>query len=96
MNFVIVNDIRQPIDTKVQGGPWLHHATINRGFKEYIIFRSIPTGKIYLEEVEQHMATLVLKQIEDDNEWSDLFMFARAAGLLDIMNQNLKVSPGPT
>lgn len=95
MNFVILNDIRQPIDTKVPGGPWVHHATVRRGFKEYIIFRSIKTNKVFLEEVEQHMATLKLNQIADDAEWNDLYFFALGAGLLDIVNTNLKVSSGP-
>lgn len=93
MNYIIVNDIRQPIPI-ADGGPWIHHATIKRGLKEYIIFRHKPTGKVYLEQVESHRATLVLQKIEDDREWADLYSFARAAGLLDAMNEEIKVAIG--
>lgn len=100
MNFIIVNDIRQPMDEKSMGsnpaGPsrWTHHATIKRGFKEYIIFRHNPTGKIYLEEVETHRATLILKLIEDEQEWQDLHQFAKSAGLLAVIGTETKTSNG--
>lgn len=73
-------------------GPWIHHATIKRGFKEYIVFRHGPSGKIYLEEVEQQRATLVLKQVEDLNEWKDLYNFALAAGLLQVLGPEVKIA----
>lgn len=91
MNFIIVNDIRQTMDLQLPYGPWVHHATIKRGFKEYIVFRQKSSGKIYLEEVEQQRATLVLKQIEDQNEWNDLYSFCMNAGLLLVMNDTVKI-----
>lgn len=91
MNFVIINDIRQAMDNKLPHGPWIHHATIKRGFKEYIVFRHQRTGKVYLEEVEQQRATLVLKQIEDQNEWDDLYSFCLNAGLLLVADDKIKI-----
>lgn len=91
MNFIIINDIRQIMDKKLPHGPWIHHATIKRGFKEYIVFRHQGTGKVYLEEVEQQRATLVLKQIEDQNEWDDLYSFCLNAGLLLVADDKIKI-----
>ena len=87
MNIVILNDIQQPMDHKLPFGPWIHHATLRRGFKEYICFRQALTNKFYIEEVEQHRATLVLNKIEDDNEWNDLCSFCKDAGLLNIAGE---------
>ena len=92
MNFIIVNDIRQPMPDHLHNGPWIHHATIKRGLKEYIVFRHGPSGRIFLEEVEQHRATLVLNQIKDNQEWKDLYNFALNAGLLVAMGPEVKVA----
>jgi len=92
MNFIIINDIRQKLPDHLHNGPWIHHATIKRGLKEYIVFRNQASGKIYLEEVEQHRATLVLQEIKDDQEWKDLYHFARNAGLLAATGPEIKVA----
>ncbi len=92
MDFIIINDVRQKMSSNLPNGPWIHHATIRRGFKEYIIFRHSPSGKIYLEEVEQQRATLILKQIEDINEWKDLYAFSLAAGILQVLGPEVKVA----
>ena len=103
MNFIIVNDIRQEINIPSgmsigeafgirQPDKWIHHATIKRGFKEYIVFRNQRTGQIYLEEVEQHRATLVLHKIQDDNEWQDLHDFCKATGVLNVIDAGTKVA----
>ena len=84
-DFTIINDICQPIpQIRFDDGPAVHHATIVRGLKEYIVFRQATSNKIYIEEVERHRATFNLKRIEDDQEWAAIAAFANAAGLLDI------------
>lgn len=94
MNFVIINDVRQPMPDHLHNGPWIHHATVKRGPKEYIIFRHQASGKIFLEEVEQQRATLVLQFIKDNQEWKDLYDFALNAGLLAVMGPEVKVANG--
>lgn len=92
MDFVIINDVRQRMALDDPNGPWIHHATVMRGFKEYIIFRHKLTGKVYLEQVESHRASLVLQLIEDSQEWQDLHDFAKNAGLLSIAGEEIKVA----
>lgn len=92
MNTVIVNDVQQYMDKSLPFGPWIHHATLKRGFKEYVVFRNALSNQVYIEEVEQHRATLILQKIEDDQEWQDLVSFAKAAGLLEI-GKEVKVGP---
>tara|TARA_Y100000034_G_C6740581_1_gene328626 strand:+ start:184 stop:480 length:297 start_codon:yes stop_codon:yes gene_type:complete len=85
LGYVILNDICQPIpQMQFEDGPAIHHATIKRRQKEYIVFRQASSNKIYIEEVERHRATFVLRKIEDDKEWADIMRFCEAAGLLDI------------
>ena len=80
--FLIVNDIQQMLPPKIfGGGPWLHIATIVRGFKEYCCFKHMPTDKIYIEEVDSSSPTL-FKQIKDKNEWNDLYGFLQQKGIL--------------
>jgi hypothetical protein len=84
-DFVILNDVCQPLqEVRFPDGPAIHHATIKRGLKEYIVFRQASSNKIYIEEVERHRATFVLKRIEDDAEWADIARFAEAAGLTNM------------
>tara|TARA_Y100001938_G_C8031568_1_gene400935 strand:+ start:810 stop:1106 length:297 start_codon:yes stop_codon:yes gene_type:complete len=85
LGFVIINDICQPAKgIRFVDGPAVHHATIKRGVKEYIVFRQQSSNKFYIEEVERNRVTLALKKIEDDEEWRDIAAFCKAAGLLDI------------
>ena len=74
-----------------KNGPWIHHATIKRGVKEYVVFRHQPSQKIYIEEVEGHRATFELKQIDDDEEWTDLYHFCTAAGLMEASSSKNEV-----
>ena len=81
-NFVIVNDVIQKLPPTIfGGGPWLHIATIVRGFKEYCCFRHVPSDKVYIEEVDPTSAIL-FKQIEDVNEWNDLRQHLEQKGIL--------------
>lgn len=87
-NFVIVNDICQLIPQILfEDGAAVHHATIKRGLKEYIVFRQASSNKIYIEEVERNRAKFVLKRINDDKEWQEIALFCRDAGLLDISSE---------
>lgn len=80
--FIIVNDIQQVLPQKIfGGGPWLHIATVVRGFKEYCCFKHIPSDKVYIEEVDPHSPTL-FKQIKDMNEWNDLRQHLEQKGIL--------------
>lgn len=89
-DFVIINDVRQKLPGDLPGGPWIHHATVRRRFKEYIIFRNGLTGEIYLEQLIPDMVNVYLQKIEDINEWKDLYLFAKHAGLLDVISTETK------
>lgn len=93
MYFVILNDVRQalPLPNGKFSPRFIHHATIRRGFKEYIIFRDKQTNEVYLEEVERHKATFTLNEIKDEQEWQDLKDFAEAAGFLQVVAKEMKV-----
>lgn len=80
--FIITNDIQQVLPRTIfKNGPWLHLATIVRGFKEYCCFKHIPSDKVYIEQVDPTEATL-FKHIQDYNEWNDLRMFLQQRGIL--------------
>jgi len=80
--FILVNDIQQPLPKEIfGGGPWLHIATVVRGFKEYCCIKHVPTNKIYIEEVDPTSQTL-FKHIADQSEWSDLYGFLQQKGIL--------------
>lgn len=82
--FAIISDVCQPLpEVRFSDGPAIHHATIKRGMKEYVVFRQASSNKIYIEEVEAHRATFVLKRIEDEEEFKEISAFCEAAGLLD-------------
>lgn len=83
-SFTVVNDIVQPLDTKVfRGGPWVHLATITRGMKEYMAFKHVRGRQTWIEEVDPTTPGL-MKKIEDENEWRDLVAFLTAARLLEV------------
>ena len=72
------------------GGPWLHLATVVRGFKEYICFKHVPTDAVYIEEVDPKEPTL-FKKIQDDLEFNDLKDFLMSHGVLSIgINKEFK------
>jgi|14_taG_2_1085336.scaffolds.fasta_scaffold00703_5 hypothetical protein len=84
-SFVIVNDVCQPLPAvKFAEGAAVHHATIKRGFDEYVVFSNPQTNQVYIEKVENNRAKFNLVQITDDSEWQDLTSFCIAAGLMDI------------
>lgn len=92
-NFIIVNDIQQQFPTNIfGGGPWLHIATVVRGFKEYCCFKHMPSDVVYIEEVDSTSPTL-FKKIKDENEWNDLRCFLEQRGILAYgVNKEIKVA----
>lgn len=85
--FVIVSDVVQEVPGLAIGPnaePVVHHATIKRRDKEYVLLRAKKSNKIYVEEVERNRATFVLKEIKSDAEWADVVRFCDAAGLLSM------------
>ena len=93
IKFVLVNDIQQILPATIfGGGPWIHLATVVRGFKEYICFKHQITRKVYVEEVDPTSPTL-FKTIHDENEWNDLCQFLKANGIISIgVNQEIKIA----
>lgn len=91
LEFTIVNDVQQLLPPHLPGGPWVHHATIVRRNKEYLVFRHGFSNVMYIEEVAQHQVNIILKKIEDNNEWEAIYQFANDAGLLHI-GQDMKIS----
>jgi hypothetical protein len=84
-NFVIVSDICQPIEAiKFAEGYAIHHATIKRGLDEYIVFSNPGTNAVYIEKVERKRAKFALKQILDENEWTDITAFCISTGMMDM------------
>lgn len=92
-DFIIVNDVQQVFPPKVfRNGPWLHIATVVRGFKEYCCFKHVPSDKVYIEEVDPTSQTL-FKQIADHNEWNDLRSFLEQKGILAYaVNKEMKIA----
>ena len=92
--FTIVRDVIQALDPKVfQGGPWIHLATITRGFKEYMAFKHKTSRNVWVEEVDSTTPGL-LKKITDDNEWDDIISFLTAGRLLEVGNRReMKFKP---
>jgi hypothetical protein len=80
--FIVVNDIRQPLNPqKFAGGPWLHIATVVRGLKEYMCFKhDIPGGATYIEEFDSSSGQF--KRIDSEAEYQDLYQFLWSKGLL--------------
>lgn len=89
MNFVILNDVRQKIPCH---SDCIHHATIRRGFKEYVVYRHKGHNTLYFEEVAANVVNWELKLIEDDDEWLDLVAFCKAAKLLEIGEAKVAVA----
>lgn len=82
-DFILVSDVRQDLDPVIfRGGPWIHLATVKRGFDEYVCFtHKYRTKATYIEKVDVHEPG-VFKQIEDQNLWVDLWNFLDHKGCL--------------
>lgn len=82
---ILVNDAIQVLPPNVfQGGPWIHLATVVRGFKEYMAFRHSKNGhQVYIEEVDPTEPGL-LKFISDENEFRDIEGFLHSCGILSV------------
>jgi len=84
--FVLVSDVIQEIPGLRFGNPperVIHHATVRRGNKEYLVMASGTSNQLYLNEVERRRATFKLKRIEDDMEYNELVEFLKAAGVFN-------------
>jgi len=98
LTFEMLNDVRQPMrfgTLQVFGGPFEHMASVKRNFsggsKEYVCFRDLSDGKVYMEEVDVHDSQL-FKRIADDKEWADLYRFLDEKGIFKVYG-NQKRSP---
>ncbi len=84
--FVVVNDVRQPLltlsNTKT-GKPYIHLATVRRGFREYMAYCDEDANKAWIEIVDPK-ETYLLKRIADDNEFADIEAFLHSKALLEI------------
>ena len=81
-NFVLVSKTRQLLPSPpFVGGPWVHMATVVRGFKEYCAFVHQPTNKLYIECVDPSDPNLFVS-IQDDVEWADLYRFLLDQGAI--------------
>lgn len=87
-NFIIVNDVIQPMKRSLPNGPWMHHATIQRGLDEYILFRQVNTNKMFLEKVVRNQVNIYLEYIDDEMEWQELFTFCKEAGLFSAASKS--------
>ncbi len=82
--FLITNDIVQPLNPAIfTNGPWIHIATISRGFKEYMAFRKANENHVFVEEVDNTHPGL-LKKIQNEAEWEDVIAFCMETGLLRV------------
>jgi hypothetical protein len=84
-DFILVTDVRQELPAKVfAGGPWIHLATVKRGFKEYVCFtHKFRHNKTYIEEIDIHNRDVFIR-IEEDNLWKDLYHFLLDRGCLTV------------
>ena len=91
--FILINDVQQILDPRTfGGGPWLHLASVVRGFKEYMCFKHTPTDTIYIEELDASSPHL-FKKIKDEAEFRDLEAFLKSLGILSIgTNMEYKVA----
>ncbi len=96
-DFIVINDVRQLLNPKIfAGGPWLHLATVRRGFKEYVAFvHAHRRDKAYIEQIDVHSETVFVR-IEDDAEWQDLYNFLRDRGYLALTEFKAGKLAGPS
>jgi hypothetical protein len=93
-DFILVTDVRQELPTNTfSGGPWIHLATVKRGFNEYVCFtHKLRHNKTYIEEIDIHTPG-AFKKIEDDALWQDLYLFLKDRGCLLIGDFKLANAP---
>ncbi len=60
---------------------FLHLATLQRGFKEFMVFKDRWTEQVYIEEITGGHGPL---RIEDDQLAEELAAFVRERGILDM------------
>ena len=61
-----------------------HLATLQGGTKEYVAYLDPARNKVWIEEVAVEHGDIVLKQIDDDNEWHDISQFLWDAKILEV------------
>lgn len=84
--FIILNSTLCHLPTPHRtpdGEPYMHLATIRRGFKEYVAYMDARQQLVWIEEIDPS-SSMFFKQIEDDKEWADLKDFLYDAKLLEI------------
>jgi hypothetical protein len=80
IDFVVVSDVRGRMDPFVfKGGPWVHLATVVRGFRTYLCVKHSKTQKVYVEEFDEQTGTF---HELPDPEWKDLVEFLTRKGIL--------------
>jgi hypothetical protein len=83
LEFKIISDVIQAIPGLAMGYPpeeVVHHATIIRGLKEYVVLTGKNTHKVWLNAVERHRASFELQEIKDDIEFQELMAFLTESG----------------
>lgn len=94
-DFVLVSDIRQLLPIHIfLNGPWIHLATVKRGLKEYMAFNKMGTRITYIEEVDNTHPGL-LKKIDDEAEWQDVYKFLLEKGCLIIAGVDYEIKAAP-
>ena len=83
MKFKIVN--LNPFPLRGTSKRYLHLATIQSGFHEYMCFADLEEERIYIEELTGGH----LSRIEDNNLASDLEEYVREKGVLTLRPWNL-------
>lgn len=94
LEFKLVNDVKQILNPKVfQNGPWMHIATVQRGFKYYMIFHKVGESKAYIEQFDDKDPQ-PFKLITDLNEWQELIAWGLDAGLLTVagIDKEIKIA----
>lgn len=81
-DFIVLNDVVQPLTLRGQRTKLIHLATVARGAKQYVAYASVKKNLVWVEEI--HPITNILKKIEDEQEWSDIKDFLYEAQLLEI------------
>lgn len=93
LGFIILNDVRQTLDTKIfANGPWVHIATVRRKSKEYVAFHHADTNKLYIEQFDPTTESFL--RIDDEIEFNELLYFLHESGLLS-MTRDFKVASKP-
>jgi len=81
--FILISDVIQPLPEIFTGGPWIHLATVKRGFREYVAFKKANSREVWVEIADPTEPGL-FKKIEDDQEWIDIVSYLKATQLLEV------------